>query len=195
MAKKPAKPAKRPVKSPARPVAAKRTTPKSNKRPPARKAVASKTTAKAAPTKKTAAGRPPMPAGMSWLSPYLIVRDAKASLDFYAKAFGFKKKNAIAGQDGVIKHAEMTWKDAVVMFGAFESAPPSSGYSCPISLYVYCDDVDALFNRASAAGAAVVHPPKEMFYGDRVCQIKDPDGYTWSFATNVADFDPSKSPF
>lgn len=209
MAKKPSKPAKRPAKSKARPVAAKRTPPKSNKRPPARKAVASKkpakaktAPAKAAPAKKEAAAarpapRPPRPAGMAWLSPYLTVRDAKASLQFYEKAFGFKKKNSMADADGVIKHAEMTWKDAVIMFGAegANKAPATGGNPCPMSLYVYCDDVDALFQRAAAAGATVSFSPKDMFYGDRMCGFQDPDGYIWNFATNVAAFDPSKTPF
>jgi uncharacterized glyoxalase superfamily protein PhnB len=63
-----------------------------------------------------------------------------------------------------------------------------------VQLYVYCDDVDALFNRAKAAGAQVVAAPSDMFYGDRVCKLKDPDGFDWYFATNVADFDPTKAP-
>jgi uncharacterized glyoxalase superfamily protein PhnB len=61
-------------------------------------------------------------------------------------------------------------------------------------LYVYCDDVDKFFARATAAGAKVVAPPTDMFWGDRMCRISDPDGYEWSFATNVADFDPNKVP-
>lgn len=128
------------------------------------------------------------------MSPYLTVRDANAALGFYEKAFGFKKKNTVVGGDGRVRHAEMTHHDCVLMFGSF-GAPPAGGSPCPISLYVYCDDVVALFHRASAAGATVIHPPKEMFYGDNVCSLQDPDGYTWNFATNVADFDPSKSPF
>jgi uncharacterized glyoxalase superfamily protein PhnB len=61
-------------------------------------------------------------------------------------------------------------------------------------MYVYCDDVDALFNRAVAAGAKAIRPPADMFYGDRVCTVEDPNHYLWTFATNVADFDPSKAP-
>ena len=62
------------------------------------------------------------------------------------------------------------------------------------SLYVYCEDVDALFARAVAAGAKAIKPPQDQFYGDRTCTVEDQDGYWWNFATNVADFDPSKAP-
>jgi PhnB protein len=138
---------------------------------------------------------------MSWLSPYLVVKDPDAALAFYQRAFGFEKKMAIPGPDGRTKHAEVTWRDCVFMFGAegdYEGlsyrAPATSGNSCPISLYVYCDDVDALFRRATAAGATGAQPPRDEFYGDRVCRLIDPDGYSWFFATNVADFDPTKAP-
>jgi uncharacterized glyoxalase superfamily protein PhnB len=63
-----------------------------------------------------------------------------------------------------------------------------------IGLYLYCEDVDAVYKRALAAGAKSDRAPKDMFYGDRVCAVIDPDGYLWSFGTNVADFDPSKAP-
>jgi len=52
----------------------------------------------------------------------------------------------------------------------------------------------ALYKRATAAGAVSKSPPQEMFWGDRVCQLTDPDGHSWTFATNVGDFDPSKAP-
>jgi uncharacterized glyoxalase superfamily protein PhnB len=138
---------------------------------------------------------------MSWLSPYLIVKDAAAALDFYQRAFGFEKKLTMPGPDGRIKHAEMTWHDSVFMLGSegdYEGrsyrAPATTGTPSPISLYVYCDDVDALYRRATAAGATGDSPPRDEFYGDRVCRLTDPNGYSWYFATNVADFDPSKAP-
>lgn len=63
-----------------------------------------------------------------------------------------------------------------------------------MSLYVYCDDVDAMANRARQAGAQIAAEPADMFWGDRICMITDIDGYNWSFARNVGDFDPSKLP-
>jgi uncharacterized glyoxalase superfamily protein PhnB len=146
------------------------------------------------------AARPPRPPETPWLSPYLTVKDSDAGIDFYVRAFGFRKQTAMPGPDGRTAHAEMRWQDALIMFGPEHTckdgtrAPASSGTLSPVTLYVYCDDVDALFERARAAGAMVVDPPGDMFWGDRVCKLRDPDGYVWCFATNVADFDPSKAP-
>jgi uncharacterized glyoxalase superfamily protein PhnB len=145
--------------------------------------------------------RPPRPSGYPWLTPYLTVRDADAAIDFYQRAFGFEKRMSIPGPDGKTGHVEMVWRDGLIMFGPECSsgewptrAPATSGERPPVGLYVYCDDVDALFARATAAGARAVQPPKDMFYGDRTCALTDPDGHLWSFATNVADFDPTKAP-
>jgi uncharacterized glyoxalase superfamily protein PhnB len=145
--------------------------------------------------------RPPRPPEYPWLTPYLIVQDADASIEFYQKAFGFEKRMAMPGPDGKTMHVEMTWRDAMIMFsplcpsGEWPSRPPvTSKVASPITPYIYCDDVDALFARATAAGAKAVRSPQDQFYGDRTCTVEDPDGYWWSFATNVADFDPSKAP-
>lgn len=139
------------------------------------------------------------PPGMSWLSPYLTVKDGNASLEFYTRAFGFEKKMTVPGPDGTIMHAEMVWRNNVFMFSPEgprcpSRCPATSGAASPIGIYVYCDDVDAMFARATAAGAKAMQPPQDMFYGDRVCQLEDPNGYSWWFATNIADFDPHKVP-
>jgi uncharacterized glyoxalase superfamily protein PhnB len=130
--------------------------------------------------------RPPQ---TPWLSPYLTVKDAEAALDFYQRAFGFEKQNAVPGPDGRIAHVEMRWQDALIMFGPEGAyggtckAPATARVQPPVSLYVYCPDVDALCARAQAAGATVVVPPGDMFWGDRMCKIEDPDGHVWNFAT------------
>lgn len=146
--------------------------------------------------------RPPRQEGYPWLMPYLIVKDSDAALDFYQRAFGFTKRMAMPGPNGKTMHAELNWHDAVIMIGTPmeerpdfpHKTPAATGVASPIVPYLYCDDVDALYARATAAGAAGLKPPQDMFYGDRVCTLKDPDGYWWNFATNVADFDPSKAP-
>jgi uncharacterized glyoxalase superfamily protein PhnB len=143
--------------------------------------------------------RPAKPSGTPWLSPYLTVKDSDATLDFYQRAFGFEKKFAFPGPDGKTAHAEMVYRDALIMFGPEGAggeckAPATLGVQPPVALCVYCDDVDALFARATAAGARVGFPPQDMFWGDRLCKLTDPDGHVWNFATNIADFDPSKVP-
>jgi uncharacterized glyoxalase superfamily protein PhnB len=134
------------------------------------------------------------------MAPYLVVRDADAALKFYQAAFGFEKKMVVPGPNGKTGHAEMVWHGMVFMFspegspGCPAKSPVTSGVPAPIGIYVYCDDVDALFRRATAAGAKAIKPPQDMFWGDRICQLEDPDGHSWSFGTNIADFDPDKVP-
>ena len=143
--------------------------------------------------------RPCRPKGAPWISPYLTSRNVEASLDFYERAFGFTKKDTLMSPEGKVQHAEMTFQDGLVMMGAEGAwspmqAPATSGHPCPINLYVYCEDVDALHARAKAAGAKITGEPQDMFWGDRVCMITDLDGYPWTFATNVGEFDASKMP-
>lgn len=146
------------------------------------------------------ANRPPRPKGAPWIIPYLTVRNAEATLDFYQRAFGFEKKDVMLNPEGQIMHAEMTWQDGMIMFapegawGSESKTPASSQTQCPVGLYVYCEDVDALFAKAKEEGAEVASELETMFWGDRMCRLIDHEGYIWSFATNVADFDPSKVP-
>jgi PhnB protein len=145
------------------------------------------------------ADRPPKPDNMPWMTTCLTVKDPDASVAFYEKAFGFEKRFSMPGPDGRTAHAEIAWRGGLVMLGPESNeglcqSPATSGARPSNSVYVYCDDVDALFRRATAAGAQVEMPPQEMFWGDRMCSLVDLDGYRWSFATNVADFDPSKAP-
>jgi uncharacterized glyoxalase superfamily protein PhnB len=125
---------------------------------------------------------------MPWLSPYLMVKDADAALDFYQRAFGFEKREAVKGQDGRTQHAEMAYREAIIMFSP---EAPEKGYKAPgtlgiestTSLYLYCDNVDALCARAKAAGARVMMEPQDSFWGDRYCLVTDPDGNRWCWAT------------
>jgi uncharacterized glyoxalase superfamily protein PhnB len=142
-----------------------------------------------------------IPEGASLITPYLTVQDAAASLAFYQAAFGFEQAELIPRQDGRPGHVGMTFGgQSVVMFcpeGVMDDtmqSPATSGVPAPFSLYVYCDDVDKLVERARAAGADIACEPEDMFWGDRVARIVDPDGYQWGFATQVSEFDPAKMP-
>jgi PhnB protein len=144
--------------------------------------------------------RPPRPSTMLWLTPALTVRDVDKAINFCVRAFGFEKGLTMPDKTGKTVHGELKYEGStIVMFGREgamdcpSKSPASSKTDCPIGLYVYCEDIDALYQRAKAAGATVVSEPKDMFWGDRVASFKDPEGYSWMFATNVADFDPSKA--
>ncbi len=142
-----------------------------------------------------------LPQGANWLTPYLTVNNAENRLEFYEKAFGFEPRNTMPGKDGKIIHAEMSNKDLLVIMFARENAwggqtktPANSNMDSPIGLYIYCGDVDSLVNQAKDAGAEVLSEPEDMFWGDRIARLRVPDGYTWTFATKVGEFDLSKMP-
>ncbi|MCP3722150.1 VOC family protein [Paraburkholderia sp. CNPSo 3272] len=134
----------------------------------------------------------PRPAGVPWLTPYLTVRDARASMDFYRAALGFAVRDSVE-DDGAVMHVEMTYHDQlIVMFapeGAFGSTahtPKSAQTVAPQSFYLYVDDVDAVYARALEAGAKSLSEPQDQFWGDRFAQIEDLDGYRWALARHLS---------
>ncbi|WP_321923341.1 VOC family protein [Paraburkholderia guartelaensis] len=134
----------------------------------------------------------PRPAGVPWLTPYLTVRDARASMDFYRAALGFAVRDSVE-DDGAIMHVEMTYHDQlIVMFapeGAFGSTartPKSAEAVAPQSFYLYVDDVDAVYARALEAGAKSLSEPQDQFWGDRFAQVEDLDGYRWALARHLS---------
>ena len=123
----------------------------------------------------------------SALSPYLTVKGAAAAIDFYRAAFGAVEQFRLTGPDGRIGHAELKIAGATVMlsdewpdFGAL--SPPSVGGS-PVKLHLYVDDCDAVVARAVAAGATLMRPVMDQFYGDRSGMVTDPFGHSWFVAT------------
>ena len=113
-------------------------------------------------------------------SPRLRVRNAAAAIEFYKKAFGAREIMRFAG-GGQIAHAELEIGNAVIMLG--EEAPdygfpgPETLGGSPVGMHLYVDDADAAIERAVAAGARLVTPATDQFYGDRSGQITDPFGY------------------
>lgn len=133
----------------------------------------------------------PRPADVPWLTPYLTVRSAQASIQFFSDAFGFEKRDLI-DEDGAIMHVEMSYHgQLIVMFapeGAFGSTartPRSADAIAPQSFYLYVDDVDATYRRALDAGAKSLSAPQDQFWGDRFAQIEDLDGYRWALARRI----------
>ena len=112
-------------------------------------------------------------------------RDARSAIDFLERAFGFERKAVHEADDGTIQHAELRFGDGLIMLGdtrdtefAKLAPPPGSG-----SVYIAVDDVDALHDRARAAGADIVYGPKDQDYGSRDFTARDPEGNLWSFGT------------
>lgn len=131
----------------------------------------------------------PYPEGASWVSPYIIVFDVDQTADFYEKAFDMQKIHLVPGEDGSTWHAEMRYKNQLIMlgkataYGGKTKPPRLSGVESPINLYLYCEDVDDLFDNAVSHGAKALAEPENMFWGDRMCRLEDPEGYVWCFAT------------
>jgi uncharacterized glyoxalase superfamily protein PhnB len=98
-------------------------------------------------------------------------------------------------------HAQMSYFGARIMFGpegamgGTNRAPATTGTEAAAQSYVYCPDVDAFTARARGAGAKILMEPADMFWGDRIVHLEDPDGYRWAFATNTGPMmDPGQAP-
>jgi PhnB protein len=129
-------------------------------------------------------------------TPFLTVKDPAAALDFYHAAFGAVERVRLLEPGGQIAHAEFDIGEARFMLGheypgmGF-SSPETLGGS-PVTLHLYVDDVDAVVARAAAAGATVLRPPSDEFYGDRSARLRDPFGFTWGFATRKEEVSPEE---
>jgi uncharacterized glyoxalase superfamily protein PhnB len=124
--------------------------------------------------------------------PVLCYRDARAAITFLVDAFGFEERAVYAREDDpyVIEHAELRWPlGGGVMFGTAGKDDSPFGQRRPgnDSVYVVCDEPDALFERATAAGAEVVRGLKDEDYGSRGFTVRDPEGNLWSFGTYRGD--------
>jgi PhnB protein len=138
----------------------------------------------------------PVPQGYHTLTPYLTVRGGMEALAFYEKAFGATELFRMDGPDGKLMHAEMRLGDSPFMladeFEEWGNRSPATIGATGSSLMVYVEDVDAIFQRAVEAGAKVVMPVKDQFYGDRTGMVEDPFGHRWSLATHVEDVPPDE---
>ncbi|PYV22920.1 MAG: glyoxalase [Acidobacteria bacterium] len=133
----------------------------------------------------------PIPQGYHTATPYLIVNDGAGAIEFYKKAFGATELFRMAGPDGKIGHAEIKIGDSPIMLAdevpAMGHRSPQSLGGSPVSILLYVEDVDAVFNQAVAAGAKVARPVADQFYGDRTGGVTDPFGHAWYIATHKED--------
>ncbi|MBW7850779.1 MAG: VOC family protein [Rhodospirillales bacterium] len=133
-----------------------------------------------------------VPAGYHTVTPYLVIRNAAAAIDFYAKAFGATEAFRMADETtGKVHHAELRIGDSAVMltdeWPEMGARGPDSLGGSPVSLYLYVEDVDALAAQAVAAGARELRPVQDQFYGDRTGSFADPFGHLWHIASHVED--------
>lgn len=134
-----------------------------------------------------------IPDGFHSVTPSLAVNGAARAIEFYIRAFGATEVMRIPGELDRIAHAKIRIGDSFLFVSDEDPRVPNScrapealkGTSA--ALYLYTPDVDAAFERATAAGAKVCVPPTDMFWGDRYCQLQDPFGHYWAIATHQAE--------
>lgn len=138
-----------------------------------------------------------IPDGYHTLTPYLVVSSAAKAIEFYRKAFGATEVMRMVEPGGKrIMHAEIRIGDSCLMlsdtYAEMGAKNPKDLNGTPVTVHVYSENADALVARAAKAGAKVVMPVAEMFWGDRFGKVRDPFGHEWSIATHVKDLTPDQ---
>jgi PhnB protein len=138
----------------------------------------------------------PIPDGYNAVTPYLIVDGAAKAIEFYKTVLGATERMRMDAPGGLIGHAELTVGGAVIMLAdehpEMGAVGPRTVGGTPVGIMVYLPDVDAAVQRAAAAGAKVVSPAENKFYGDRMATIEDPFGHKWYLSTHVEDVPPDE---
>jgi PhnB protein len=137
-----------------------------------------------------------IPDGMHTLTPHLVCANASDAIAFYTKAFNAVELHRLPAANGKLMHAAMKIGDSVFMM--MDEAPqwgalgPKALKGTSVTIHIYVEDVDAVFKQAVDAGATVIMPVSEMFWGDRYGQVEDPFGHRWSIATHTRDVTPAE---
>jgi PhnB protein len=130
-----------------------------------------------------------VPDGASAVIPRLVCRDPDAEINFCVSTFDAVELSRRPGPNGSVAHALLTIGPAMVMIEAewptLTSRAPTPDGSSPVVLYVYVENVDQTVERAVAAGATVLIPAKDQFWGDRTAWVMDSAGHVWTVATRI----------
>jgi PhnB protein len=133
------------------------------------------------------------------LSPHLVVDDAAAAIDFYVKAFGATELGRVPHPDGRLVHAALSLNGSTVMlnddfpdYNDGKSSTPKALGGTPVTIHLQVPDVETAFQRALDAGAIVVAPLEDQFWGDRYGMVRDPFGHQWSLGQPVREVSPEE---
>ena len=133
----------------------------------------------------------PVPEGYHSIQPYLIFKGCAAAIDFCVKAFGATEILRVPTKEGGVMHAEVQIGDSRIMMA--DEAPqmdafgPEHHNGSPVSLMIYTENCDAMYQQALRCGAKSLREPSDQPYGDRVAGVLDPFGYKWWIATHIKD--------
>jgi len=128
--------------------------------------------------------------------PYLMVRDAKAAIAFYQQAFGTTELFRLVEPSGRIGHVELQLGPAVLMvcdeYPEYGMMGRKASSSPAATIHLHVDNADAMGERAVAAGATMLMPPTDQFYGERSCRLRDPFGHTWLLGHSIEKMEPEE---
>ena len=138
----------------------------------------------------------PIPEEYPQVTPYLCVDGAGAAVGFYGTVFGTTERMRMPAPGDKIGHCELQMGNSVIMladeFPEMGQLSPKSIGGSPVTISVYVEDVDEVFDRAVRAGATALRPVEDQFYGDRSGQFEDPFGHRWNVASHVEDVPPAE---
>jgi PhnB protein len=139
-----------------------------------------------------------VPEGLHTVTPMLTLDNTSQAIPWYVKALGAEEISRAVGPDGKVLHAEIRIGNSHIMLHdtMMDAKAPRAMGGSPISLWVYVEDADNLYKRATTAGARVADGPMgkmmDQFWGDRCGTVIDPEGYSWTIATRKEDLSPDE---
>lgn len=138
----------------------------------------------------------PVPVGYHTATPYLVITNAAKAIEFYKEAFGATELTRLATPDGKVMHAEIRIGDSPIMLcdecPDWNALSPLTIGGTSVSVVLYLEDVDTVVNRAVKAGAKLLMPVEDQFWGDRMGTVSDPFGHKWSIATHTENLSPEE---
>ena len=137
-----------------------------------------------------------IPEGMHTITPHIVVCEAGRAAEWYKQALGAEERGRIPVPGGKFMQIELWFGDSAVMIGdEFPEAgvlSPQAMGGTPVVLHFSTEDVETLWRRAVEAGAEILQPLQDQFWGDRYGQIRDPFGYRWGLAQHIRDVPPEE---
>ena len=137
-----------------------------------------------------------IPDGVSAVMPMLVCRDVSAEIDFCKNSFDALELVRRPGPDDKVAHAALTINGAMIMIESewptLSSRSPQTDGSSPVIIYVYVEDIDSVIEKAVSAGAKILLPAKDQFWGDRTGRIIDPEGHVWTISSRIEETSSSE---
>ena len=137
-----------------------------------------------------------VPEGYHSVTPHLTIRGAAEAIEFYKKALGAREIRRSPGPDGKLMHGEIQIGDSRIFlndeFPEMGASSPSGLKGTPVTMHLFVEDCDGVFDKAVKAGATVAMPLADQFWGDRYGLVVDPFGHRWSIASHLKDMTPEQ---